>query len=303
MLRTQKLTSINPRRVYHAMISLDGLSCVFANKAVSVSAEKIACETDASEKKIYAQASDFKTHVYSGKTKIYFTGLSMSIYRGFLKGNGFLDSGCWPPKLSLDFKAYRLDVAELVKALGLNYELKGGLDFEGVFNNRLNPCLSGKLDVSDGYLKNTKVLGLISDFLSVPSLKNVYFERISSPISFSSTDKEIIFDKISVNAGDMNLSGNMRLKNTKKISGNISVRLPTALLKESFKLRLLFLLVGERLPYQDFEFEVGGFINSPQIRWLSTRFRENALKYLTGGGKKAMEDSLEKALDELSTGN
>ena len=159
------------------------------------------------------------------------------------------------------------------------------------------------MDVADGYLKNAQVLGLISDFLSTPSLKNVYFEHISSLVSFSLANKEAMFDKISISGLDMNLSGNMTLKNMKKINGNISVRLSTKLLKESFKLRLLFLLVGERLPYQNFEFEIGGFLNSPQIRWLSTRFKENVLKYLTSGGKQTIENSLEQAMDALLSSN
>ena len=60
------------------------------------------------------------------------------------------------------------------------------------------------------------------------------------------------------------------------------------------------MLIGERLPYQDFEFEIGGFVNSPQIKWLSTRFRENVTKYLTEGGKVALEKSLEQAIGELT---
>jgi hypothetical protein len=301
--RTQNLISINPREIYHAMIRLDGLSCVLANRAASVNVKNIVCETDISEKALDINAADFKTQIYLGKTKVYFTGSSVSAYEGLAKGNGFLDPGQWPPKLLLDFKVYRLDVAELAKALRLNYESKGSLDFEGVFNNRREPCLSGRLDVTDGYLKNAQIFGLISDFLNTPSLKNVYFDHISSLVSFSSADKEVMFDKISVSSQAMNLSGNIRLKNTKKINGDMSVRLSTELLKESFKLRLLFLLVGEKLPYQDFEFEIGGFLNSPQIRWLSTRFRENVLKYLTEGDKQAMEKALEQAIDQLLTGN
>jgi len=297
-LRTQNLISVNPREIYHAMIRLDGLLCVIANRAAFVNVKNIVCETNISDKALDMNAADFKTQIYLGKTKIYFTGSSVSAYKGLVKGNGFLDLGQWPPKLLLDFKVYRLDVAELAKALKLNYESKGNLDFEGVFNNRRDPCLSGKLDVMDGYLKNARVFGLISDFLNTPSLKNVYFEHISSLVSFSPANKEVIFDKISVTGQAMNLSGTMRLKNTKKINGSISVRLSTELLKESFRLRMLFRLVGEKLPYQDFEFEIGGFVSSPQIRWLSTRFRENVLKHLTEGGKQAMEKALKQAIDE-----
>ena len=113
-------------------------------------------------------------------------------------------------------------------------------------------------------------------------------------------NKDVLLNKLTVAGNDILLKGDIKLKTTKKLNGNISVRLPTALLKESFKLRLLFMLIGERLPYQDFEFEIGGFVNSPQIKWLSTRFRENVTKYLTEGGKVALEKSLEQAIGELT---
>lgn len=298
-LRTEKLMSANPRKTYHIMVKLDGLFCALMNKAVFVRVKDIICERDISKKTLIMNAADFKTQAYLGKSKIYFTGLSMSAYKGLVKGNGFLDINKWPPKLSLDFKAYRLDVLELASAFKLDYELKGSMDFRGIFNSDAEPSLSGRLDIADGYLKNAKLLEMISDFLNVPSLKDLYFERVSSLVYFSPLNNEFIFDKISVIGQDINLNGDIRLKNAKKINGGILVRLPTKLLKESFKLRFLFLIIGEKLPYQDFEFEIGGFLNSPQIRWLSTRFRENILKYLTGGGKKAIEKALEQAIQEL----
>lgn len=303
ILTTQKLLSANPRKAYSATLKVDGLSCFLLNKAVSVNAEDISCETTVFGKKLYLNASDFKTSVYLSDKKACLAGLSVSVYKGLVKGNGFLDFSLKPAKLLLDFKVYKLDMEELITALGLNYELKGSLDFSGVFNNRLDPCLSGRLDIRDGYLKNAQVLGLISDFLNIPSLRSVYFENISSLAGFSLPNKEVMFDKIVLNDQGMDLRGNIRLKNTRKISGNLSVRLSTALLKESFKLRLLFFLIGERLEYQDFDFEIGGFVNSPQIKWLSTRFKENIMKYLSGGGRKSIEDTLEKAMDELTPRN
>ena len=299
-LKTQKLMSINPRKTYCTNVRLYNLSCIFSNKVASVNAKNIICETAMLGKEFYLSISDFNTLVYLSKAKIYLTGLSVLAYKGLIKGNGFLDFNQWPTKLLLDFKVYKLDVMELAKAMKLNYELKGELDFKGVFNNRRDPCLSGRLDIRDGYLKNTQVLAFVSDFLNVPSLKSVYFKNISSLAYLSLINKEIMLDKITVTSQDMNLNGNIRLKNTKKINGNISFRLSTELLKESFKLRLLFHLIGEKLGYQDFEFEIGGFINSPQIKWLSTRFKDNVVKYLTGGNKKYIERSLEHAIEQLT---
>ncbi|MEK6732607.1 MAG: hypothetical protein AABY55_03185, partial [Candidatus Omnitrophota bacterium] len=295
-----KAESINPRKTFYARMAVNDLSCVFSNKVLSVLAKSINCETDALGRKISLKISDFWALLYAGKKRIYLSRLNLSMYEGIMRGNGYLDFHEALPKLLLDFKIYKLDIAELAKAQNLNYDLKGALDFKGVFNNKTNPCLSGRLNISDGYLKNIKLLGTVSDFLSVPSLKNTYFEDLSSMVEFSWINKDVLFDKFIVTGNDMLLKGDIKLKTTKKMNGNISVRLPTALLKESFKLRLLFMLIGEKLPYQDFEFEIGGFVNSPQIKWLSTRFRENITKYLTEGGKIALEKSLEQAIEQLT---
>lgn len=298
-LESQKLLSVDPRKISYTRIKMEDLSCVFFNKAIFAEAKDIICETNASKNTFYLNASDFKASAYLIKSRIYLTGLNLLAYKGAIKGNGSLDLKQSPAGLLLDFKVYGMDIAEFAKALYLNYELKGDMYFSGVFNNRQDPCLSGRMVVKEGYLKNMQVLSMISDFLNVPSLKSVYFDQISALVYLFPRNKEVMFDKVTVSAKDINLKGSMKIKSTKKLNGNLSVRLPTALLKESFKLKLLFFIIGEKLGYQDFEFEIGGFAGSPQIKWLSTRFRENVMKYLTEGGKKSIESSLEKAIKQL----
>lgn len=296
---SQKIVSANPRKISYTRVNMEGLSCIFLNRSVFAEAKDIICELNTSKNTFYLKAADFKASAYLIKSRIHLTGLNLLAYKGAIKGRGFMDLKKSPAGLLLDFKVYGMDIAELAEALKLNYELKGAMSFSGIFNNRRDPCLSGKLAVKDGYLKNMQVLGMISDFLSVPSLKNVYFDQIASLVYLFPRTKEAMFDKISVSAGDISLKGSMKIKSTKKLNGNLSVKLSTALLKESFKLRLLFFIIGEKLEYQDFEFEIGGFPGSPQIKWLSTRFRENVMKYLSEGGKQSIEKSLEKAMGEL----
>jgi len=298
-LESQKLASVDPRKVYYTRIKMEDLSCVFSNRAVFAEAKDIICETNALKNTFYLNASDFKASAYLIKSRIYLTGLNLSAYRGTIKGNGSLDLKQSPAGLLLDFKVYGMDIAEFSKALNLNYELKGDMYFSGVLNNRQDPCLSGRLVVKEGYLKNMRVLSMIADFLNAPSLESVYFDQISSLVYLFPGNKGVMFDKVTVSSKDINLKGSMKIKNTKKLNGNLSVRLSTALLKESFKLRLLFFIIGEKLGYQDFEFEIGGFAGSPQIKWLSTRFRENVMKHLTEGGKKSIEKLLEKAMGQL----
>ena len=198
----QKSESASPGKTFYARTAVNDLSCAFSNKVLSVSAKNISCETDALDRKITLKISDFGALLYAGKKRIYLSRLNLSMYKGIMKGSGYLDFQEVLPKLLLDFKIYKLDIAELAKAQNLHYDLKGALDFKGVFDNRLNPCLSGRLNISDGYLKNIKLLGMVSDFLSVPSLKNTYFKDLSSMVEFSWINKDILFDKLTVAGND-----------------------------------------------------------------------------------------------------
>jgi len=295
----QKSAPANPEKTFYARAVINDLTCAFSKKTLSMLAKDIVCETDALDRKINLKASDLQALLYAGKKRIYLSRLNLSMYDGVMKAGGYLDFHEGFPKLLLDFKIYKLDIAELIEAQDLRYDLKGSMDFRGVFNNKINPCLSGRVDVSDGYLKNIRLLGMVSDFLNVPSLRNTYFKSLSSLVEFSWADRSLLFNKFTVDGEGMFLNGDIKLKTTKKVNGSLSVRLSTRLLKESFKLRLLFFVVGERFPYQDFEFEIGGFINSPQLKWLSTRFKENVMKHLTESGKAALEKSIEQAMGEL----
>ncbi|MFA4991789.1 MAG: hypothetical protein WC569_04330 [Candidatus Omnitrophota bacterium] len=309
--QTQKLLSVNPRKTYNAKISVVDLQGDFServienkkNVLVSLKAKDIIYETDAPGLEMNIGLSDFSALVYPDGTRLYAVDLGMSGCKGSLKGNGYLDFYKAPPKLMLDFKFYGFDVAELVKTLRLNYESGGVLSGKGVFNSRSDLCFSGDIDISDGYIKSAKLMGMISDFLSIPSLKEVYFDSLFSRIFVSRKDNEVLFDSVRILSKDIDLKANVKLKDLEKVNGEMSVRLSNALLKESFRLRMLFFMIGEQLPYEDFEFEIGGMVGFPHLKWLDTAFKESIMRYLSASGKLAMERSLEEAIDQLIKGN
>jgi len=288
-------------------LNIDDLLCRLSKRVISgrnnmllsIEADNIIYETVFADKDVMLNMSGFRASLYPDGPRVYLAGSAVSACKGVLKANGFMDFSNRPPRLLLDLKLDNLDMSELASAFKLDYEVVGELNSRGIFNTKAENPLAGRVMISNGYIKNTKLLGLIADFLSVPSLKEIYYKDSSLMVSFSKREKELTLSNINLDSSDINLKADIKIKNMHKVNGKMSVRLSTALLKESFKLRLLFFLIGDRLPYEDFEFEIGGFVEAPHIKWLDTAFKESVRGYLSEGNKKALERALDQAIEQL----
>lgn len=308
--QTQKIISIHPRQSYNVEFSMEDLVCRFlvnpfllgAEKEsayLSVSADNISYEFNMPEASVSLKGVDFKASVSLKLPRAYLPDFKLSAYGGLLRGKGVLDFYKLPPKVLFNFRFDKLDMLKLIELFNLDYEVSGDLSGNAIFNNRMGQCLIGQAVVANGYVKDMKALELIADFLGVNSIKDVYFEELSSGFCFSNKDKELYCRDIKLHNEDIDLDANIRLKDSKKINGNIVVRLSTKLLRESFNLKLLFFFIGERLPYEDFEFEIAGFVKSPRVKWLSTKFKQSVMKYLSNRGEDALEKQAEEAINQL----
>jgi len=306
-----KLLSKHPRRSYNTRITVNDLQCKFSEASLidewgavplSLKSKDIIYETNIIKPGMRAEFAYFDSLLRPEGTKVHFGDLNLAGYEGFLKGDGFLTFNTLPPRIFLDFEFDKVNMSQLAEVLQLDYEMAGELSGEAIFDTKAFSYLSGKAKILNGHIRNLKVLGLISDFLSIISLKDIYFKNFSSAFSFSLTGKETSLSDIELQAENMYLSANFRLKGERKINGDILIRLSTALLKESSKLRMLLFLMGERLPHVDFEFKIGGLIGSPHIKWLDTKFKKGMMRYLSKGGRRALETEVEKAITPLLEG-
>lgn len=309
-LGIERLISSEPRETYNLELKINDFSCEFSDDIISsvsddnavslmVNAKDITYKADAPGSGIEAHIKEFTSSLYPEGKKFYFPDLTISGYEGYLQGNGFLGFEGSFPGFFFDCEFNNFNIAELVKILPMEYELGGYLKGKSLLDSKAFTCLSGEISVSNGYIKNLKILELISDFLSIRSLKDIYFEDCASNFSLSLVGKELVLSDIRLRDPDVYLDANLTLKENEKIEGNMLVRISTKVLKESFKLRLLFLLMGERFSYADFEFKIGGFLKNPHIKWLDTKFRKNVMRFLSKGGQVAMEKQVEQAIQPL----
>jgi len=306
----EKLISTRPRKVHNVKITVSDLLCKFSDKIIPSTASKntisllidaknIVYETDIPNAELRFDLAGLTFSQYPEGTRIYFADLNLSGYEGFLKGNGFLDFESLPPRYFLDFELSKFNMAELANILHLDYDLAGDLSGKCILDSKAFSYLVGEAAISNGHIKNLKLLDSIADFLSVISIKDIYFEDFSSNFSFSVAGDEISLDKIRLHSKDIYLDANLKFKDKGKVKGNVLVRLSTRLLGESFKLRKLFFLMSEKLPYADFEFEIGGFIGSHHIRWLETKFKKILMRYLSKRREEALEEQVEEAIKLL----
>ncbi|MFC1666970.1 hypothetical protein ACFL0P_03780 [Candidatus Omnitrophota bacterium] len=306
----QRLISPDSSDAHDIKLTIEDLLCKFSEDTISSSDNKntvpllleardVVCETDTPRPDMRLDIEEFNSSLHPEGTRIYFSDTAASAYNGLLRGRGFMDFKRLSPHLFFDFEFNEFNMAKLMDVLHLEYDLAGSLSGNGIFNSEELSSLVGAATASNGYIKGLKLLDLIADFLGVMSLKDVYFEDCSSNFSFSADGEQVLFDNIILRSEDIHLDANLSLTSKQKIKGDMLVRLSKALLKESFKLRMLFFLTGESLPYVDFEFKIGGYLASPHIKWLDTRFRKNIMRYLSEGGQKAIETKVEEAIMPL----
>lgn len=308
-LYAERLLSAESRLTRDLRLSIGQIRCNFLEKLkpssdgnnipLSVEAADVLYEARAPSQDLNLRLENINASLRPENGKLYLTDLKVSGYRGLLEGEGMLEFGRARPDAYLDFKFRDFSMDELVDIIDLDYELSGGVNGRAVFNTRTFFFLNGDLDISNGHIGNIEMLDLIADFLGIPSLKDIYFDSLSSGFSISKNTEEISFRDIKLRSKDINMDADLELEELVKIKGDAMVRLSPALLKESFKMRLLFLLIGERIPYADFDFKIAGFLRTPRIKWLDTRFRKSVMRFLSEGGQKAMEAQVEEAIKPL----
>jgi len=313
LLQLEKLIPSKPRSAHSIKLKIDDLSCGFSDipprvfpdestAYLSLDAKDIVCQTNVPRSDTRLDVGNFRSLLYPKGSRFYFDDLYVSAYKGFLYGKGFLELRNLSPHFVFDFEFDKINMAELVKILNLEHDLAGDLGGEARLDTKAFSYLIGQADISNGHIKNVELLRLIADFLTVPSLKEIYFEDCSSNFSLSALEKEIRLDNLKLRSSDISLDADMTLGDKQKIKGHMLVRLSTRLLRESFRMRLLFLLLGESVPYADFEFRIGGFLENPHIKWLDTRFRQTIMRYLSKSGQKTIEKKVEDAIKPLLEG-
>lgn len=282
-------------------IAAEDFLCELKNNLFSTKSRTISCEIENPSTKTELGFKGFAASCYLKENKIYFEDLSLSGYDGFVGGRGFFEIESFSPRLFLDLTVNNIDFTQMPRLIHMDYEMSGRLGARLTIDTRKAPCIFGRISISDGFIKNEKLLNLISDFLGIPSLKDIYFKKISSKVSFFADPNELYFNQARLHGKDIYLKANIKIKDKEKIKGIITSRLSKELLRESFKLRMLFFLTQDRIPYADFEFKVGGFLKSPHIKWLDARFKNNLRQILSEAGEKALEEEIEKMIVPLRT--
>ena len=304
-LHIEKPLFLGPRLARDLDLRIDDISCNFLKGSVvspsgdpvvplALELNDIFYESSMVDSEIRVNLESLHALLYPEKGRAYLSDLKITGYEGSLEGEGMLEFAQVRPGAFLDFRFNDFSIDELVDIVDLDYDLGGRLSGKAILDTKALAFLKGDADILGGHIRDVEVLNLIADFLSVPSLKDIYFDEASLGFSFSKVMDNILFNDIKLRSEDIYLDGDLEFNEKVKIKGDVLIRLSTRLLKESFKMRLLFLLMGERLPYADFEFEIAGFLKSPRIKWLETKFRQGVMRFLPKSGQKTMERDVKR---------
>ncbi|MHA1896220.1 MAG: hypothetical protein ACTSU2_02390 [Promethearchaeota archaeon] len=283
--KTNKTTSIAFKNAY-----LD-----FEMKKFKSNALDIVWLSDSPEEECVSKAVSFKglnTDFAFENDALSINNFIADLYGGTIEGNGEL----W---LELDEFKYRsklylqnLKVKDFAKEfLLLGYQLTGMLSGSVGLSSDQKKSIFGEIQIANGQVFDNVVLGAISDFFGMPSLRTIDFDNLrinflkewgkySTVINLFSPDITIYLDNNFLKEGIMN--------------GYLSVRLSSSLMDQSKPFKRLFKYIEYNQPTVYFPFNLKGYVDNPRIEWLQNEFKEKLGAFLKDKYKKILQDQLNR---------
>ncbi|MDD5614256.1 MAG: hypothetical protein PHQ54_04200 [Candidatus Omnitrophica bacterium] len=218
------------------------------------------------------------------------------LYNGTLDGNGFIAIGGFPVNLAVKFivngsESNSLDFLFFPHIYG---KTQAEIDYVSQPEYKFNI----RLVVEKGYTENLDFFGWLSDFLATPSIKDVNFRFISSYIS---GDKyRTNFEDISLDSDNIKIRGYLSIDSDNIISSKISLSLSKSVVAESVKLRPLMKILENELDYLVFDFQLSGFKNAVNFKWLESDFKDRLRRSIPGFIERGLERRVEDILRTFS---
>ncbi|MFH1577748.1 MAG: hypothetical protein ABIC18_01580, partial [Candidatus Omnitrophota bacterium] len=166
------------------------------------------------------------------------------------------------------------------------------------YQSHPHSLLTGDLIVSHGLLDNMFFFSWAADFLSLPSLKQIAFDRLSA--KFSANDQSANLKMINLESEDVNFKGYFTLYDNDLTSSKLSLSLSKALLKTSPKFALLLNYLAKDVPAVNFDFQLSGLFEAMNFKWLKSDFKQRLQNLLPGWMERGIENKIAKIIESIS---
>lgn len=228
---------------------------------------------------------------------IKFVKLKSIIYDGFLEGEGNLRTNYMPFRASFDINITGVSADKLHNLLPYCSKTYGNLTSQIQYRNYPGLNLTGELFIKDGYLDNIIFFNWVKDFLEVPSLNRINFDKLFA--KFIINDERASLEGMHLESKDVGLEGYFTLYENDLVSSKLSLSISKNLLMESVNVKRLFNYLAKDVPYLNFNFQLSGFFQAMNFKWLESDFKQELQDLLPRRIEQRLESEVEKIIESL----
>lgn len=232
------------------------------------------------------------SHLKSKKIK-----LSANMYNGFLWVEGVINFTNKYNNLLFNIKVKDVLANHMAGMLSYFGAVFGKLNASAVCQLIPNFFIKGQMAIDKGYIDNLIFFNWIADFFSIDLLRRPDFDQLA--ISFYLDNNSRKLTNIDLNSKNVRLTGNFGIDSNNLVASKISLGLSRELLDNSPKTRPLLRFMGGGIDFLNFDFQLSGFFNAMNFKWLDSDFRNRLKNMLPGIIESAFEQRVESAVKLL----
>jgi len=222
---------------------------------------------------------------------------SSQLYGGSLQGEGKINLKSLPPPISFHLKIDNIPLNQINPHLTGFPVIRGKIRGNIFYENWPQFNWKGKLLVSDGEIDNLKFFDWLADFFDISFFKKLKFEELS--VSFLVTPKIINFDKVTLGSSELILNGYGNIKEEGRINSKVSLIISRRLIGTSSKFKPLLKLLATDAAPLDFNFQLSGFLDRMNFKWLDSDFKKRLEKRLSPWIKRKIEKQIEEVIESI----
>jgi len=241
---------------------------------------------------------NFETLFYSDNRKIKFTGINSKIYDGLLQGQGWIDTTQTPFESSFDIRVNDVSANRLHSLIPYGSKIYGNLSSEIQIRNYPDSKLTGKVTINNGLLDNIVFFNWTTDFLNIPPLNQIDFQNLYA--EFVLNEEGISLEKINLESERVKFNGYFTLYENDLVSSKLSLSFSKELLMNSPKLKKIFNYFDKEVPFLKFDFQLSGFFQTMNFKWLESGFKQFLKDLLPYRVKSKLEEATEKIIKSIS---
>lgn len=226
--------------------------------------------------------------------------LNCKVYDGKLSGTGQINLVNMPPKCDFNFLISNAGAGKFKDLLEYFSKVEGTLESSIHYKNYPYSTLSGRMDISGGYLNNFEFFKWLANFFALSSLRRIDFDKVS--FDFFVNDEAAKMENIKLVAKDVGAGGYFGIHSGDLVKSAVSLTLSKDIINQSERLKPLIRLLRENFTSLDFDFQLSGIFKAMNFQWLKSDFKNKVQDALPGFIERGIERKVEEAIEAIGGG-